>query len=154
MIRRFLKARKGRSVCTTTFTRAAMALLRNRFGWRQWWLFGFFGFEKSAGLCEVEGVSVYDEFVVARVVGDLEDAFYLMAALAESFDEKIDIYHAGSVQEVFCLAMCSGWRMRFWNSDRHWVRKSQSHNGLCWEWRGVSGGVRGFFSHALRGGVS
>ena len=59
------------------------------------WLLRFFGFEELAGLCEVEGVSVYDEFVVARVVRDLEDAFYLMTALAESFDEKIDIYHAG-----------------------------------------------------------
>jgi hypothetical protein len=59
------------------------------------WLLRFFGFEELAGLCEVEGVSVYDEFVFAGVVGDFEDAFYLMAALAESFDEKIDIYHAG-----------------------------------------------------------
>jgi hypothetical protein len=58
-------------------------------------LLRFFGFEELAGLCEVEGVSVYDEFVVARVVGDFEDAFYLVAALAEGFDEKIDIYHAG-----------------------------------------------------------
>jgi hypothetical protein len=59
------------------------------------WLLRFFGFEELAGLGEVEGVSVYDEFVVARVVGDLEDAFNLVAALAEGFDEKIDIYHAG-----------------------------------------------------------
>jgi hypothetical protein len=58
-------------------------------------LLRLFGFEELAGLCEIEGVSVYDELVFAGVVGDLEHAFYLMAALAEGFDEKIDIYHAG-----------------------------------------------------------
>ena len=64
-------------------------------------LFGFFGFEEVAGLCEVEGVSVHDEFVVAGVVGDFEYAFYLVAALAKSCDEKIDIYHAGKCTGSF-----------------------------------------------------
>jgi hypothetical protein len=69
------------------------------------WLLWFFGFEEVAGLCEIEGVSVHDEFVFAGVVGDLEDAFYLMAALAESFDEKIDIYHAGKCTGSFLFEM-------------------------------------------------
>lgn len=107
MIRRFLKAKKGRSICATTFIRAAMVLLRNRFGWRQWWLFGFFGFEELASLCEVEGVSVHDEFVVAGVVRDFEYAFHLVAALAKSCDEKIDIYHAGK-----CTGSFLGWVMK------------------------------------------
>lgn len=64
-----------------------------------------------AGLCEVEGVSVHDEFVFAGVVGDLEDAVYLVAALSESFDEKIDIYHAGKCTGSFYLATerSGGW---------------------------------------------
>jgi hypothetical protein len=84
-----------------------MVLLRNRFGWRQWWLFGFFGFEELASLCEVEGVSVDDELVVAGVVGDFEYAFHLVAALAKSCDEKIDIYHAGK-----CTGSFLGWVMK------------------------------------------
>ncbi len=68
-------------------------------------LFGFFGFEKSAGFCEVEGVSVDDEFVFAGVVGDFEDAVYLVATLAESFDEKIDIYHAGKCTGSFLVGL-------------------------------------------------
>src|ERR1700678_3811679 len=70
-------------------------------------LLGFFGFEEVAGLCEVEGVSVHDEFVVAGVVGDFEYAFYLVAALAKSCDEKIDIYHAGK-----CTGSFLGWVMK------------------------------------------
>ena len=41
--------------------------------------------------------------------------------------------------------------MRYWNMDGYWVTDMQIHNGL---YVGVSGGVRGFFSHALMGGVS
>jgi hypothetical protein len=59
-------------------------------------LFGFVGFEKLASLCQVEGVSVHDELIFARVIRDFEYAFYLMAALAEGLDEKIDIYHHAS----------------------------------------------------------
>lgn len=66
-------------------------------------LLWFFGFEEVAGLCEIEGVSVHDEFVVAGVVGDFEYAFYLMATLAESLDEKIDIYHAGKCTGSFLV---------------------------------------------------
>jgi hypothetical protein len=64
-----------------------------------------------AGLCEVEGVSVHDEFVVAGVIGDFEYAFYLVAALAKSCDEKIDIYHAGKCTGSFYLATerSGGW---------------------------------------------
>jgi hypothetical protein len=66
---------------------------------------GFFGFEKSAGLFEIEGVSVHDEFIFAGVVGNFEYAIYLVAALAESFDEKIDIYHAGKCTGSFLPEM-------------------------------------------------
>src|SRR4051794_15647155 len=58
------------------------------------WLFGFVLFEELAGFFEVEGVSVDDQLVVAGVVRNGEDAFDLMAVLAEDLDDEIDVNHA------------------------------------------------------------
>ena len=57
-------------------------------------LLGLVFFEELAGFFEVEGVSVDDELVFAGVVGDGEDAFDLMAVLAEGLDDEIDVNHA------------------------------------------------------------
>jgi hypothetical protein len=59
------------------------------------WLFRcFFVFEELSGLFEVEEVAVYDELIVARVFRYGEDALNGVSAFANSFDEKIDVYHA------------------------------------------------------------
>ena len=68
-------------------------------------LFGFVLFEELAGFFEGEGVSIDDQLVFARVIGDGEDAFDTMAVLAEDLDDEIDVYHA--------------WKS---NSSRSWLR--------------------------------
>jgi hypothetical protein len=58
------------------------------------WLFRLFlVFEKLPGFFEVEEVAVYDDFVDACVIRYREDALDGVAAFANSFDEKIDVYH-------------------------------------------------------------
>jgi hypothetical protein len=54
----------------------------------------FLVFEKLSCLFEVEEVSVYDEFIDACVVRYGEDALNGVSPFANSFDEKIDVYHA------------------------------------------------------------
>jgi hypothetical protein len=50
-------------------------------------------FEKLSGFFEVEEVAVYDDFVDACVIRYGEDALDGVAAFANRFDEKIDVYH-------------------------------------------------------------
>ena len=68
-------------------------------------------FEDLSGFFEVERVSVDDELVDAGVVGDAEDTLDTMAMLAESLDDKIDVYHAWKfTAEEFSLryGYCTG----------------------------------------------
>jgi hypothetical protein len=46
-------------------------------------------------LFEIKGVFIYCQLIFPGVFRDVDDTLYTMAALAEGFDEKIDIYHAG-----------------------------------------------------------
>lgn len=62
---------------------------------RVYWLFRcFLVFEKLSCLFEIEEVAVYDDFIDACVVRNGEDALNGVSAFANSFDEKIDVYHA------------------------------------------------------------
>jgi hypothetical protein len=68
-------------------------------------LLGFVVFEEVACLFEVDQVSVDHELVCPCVVGDGDDTVNGMAALAENFDEKVDVYHGR--ESTLSLVRCA-----------------------------------------------